>query len=338
MKKSIFILSATLIFSCSDYAPDQEMTLDSNYEGTVIFGSRKNIENAKSDNTLLDAINFDINTLTPLEAPPSCYDGTGWSDNGGTSNPDIEDGGFEDAPNTYGRYFITDSGDGYISGDNDSDAIQRQIVIGGADCGIPPTPSLYINVVIENSVNANWINAINSALNSWNLAINNNPLNPLGLDSPRIYFRIVNQTNPNDYGNITIRMFPFTLGAINETAVASATVGGINRIPGTQLFKHRVGNSIRINSRYYAQYEVQLAITAMVHEIGHTLGFKHSNTNAPNINGTSQNNESVMNSFVQHRWDSKGFHPQDFIAIDKIFNVKKDFILINCDNGGGLEF
>ncbi len=337
MKRITIIFACFFVFNCSN--DNESLTTETlnNTNKIIVFGKKSDINKAIKNKTLKNLMQ--VNETIPL-TEVTCYDNTGYNGNTGGSNDDDSGGGKpipdgQDGNGNWYRSFSTFAGDMYISNDSDPDAIRRVELIGDVLCYDPYySQNSYINVIVENSVNFNWVNAVNTAISEWNDAINNNPNNDgvasiFHPDSPHIYFRLANQANENDYANITIRMIPSS-NFHNPNAVASARVGNYQLI-ANGVFRHFVGDDLRINEDF-ANYGSQFAITAMVHEIGHNLGFRHSNTNAPNIAGTSQNNQSVMNSHVQNGWNSQGFYSEDLLAIDRIFNVQTDWIILDCSD------
>jgi hypothetical protein len=141
---------------------------------------------------------------------------------------------------------------------------------------------------------AGWISAINTAVSAWN-SISSCPV--------QIYF-VSNATE----ANITINSF-----YENSTTVAY----GYLPIAGN------VGSGVSINTNYN-YYSVSYKINVIAHEIGHNLGFAHSNGTAPNgvssalISGTSSadNSNAVMYPYT-HEW--KGFSSDEILASQRLF-------------------
>ncbi|GAA0748415.1 M57 family metalloprotease [Gaetbulibacter jejuensis] len=328
----LFIPFFLLILNCSNN--DDQITIEPKV--LTLFGNDKSIQR------LTDSLSFDdikklvINSSQKpvLRSEILCYPPN--SDNKeekvllNFNNEYNQDTIFEQ------RSFITHIGDQYISGENDPDAIKVVNLIGDVHCLEAYHPNKYINVIFDSSVNTNWINATQNAIQAWNNAINLNPNNSqnsiFNSDTPNIYFRIASQENINDYGNITIRIDPPSEFASNPAPIAAANMGKYWDIGGTQsnLYVHSVGSYIRINASY-SNRSLQVATTNMVHEIGHSLGFRHSDNSPSNIQGTTQNAYSVMYQYANTSWNTNGFFPEDYIAIDKIFNVENEWIFMDCD-------
>ena len=332
--KKILVIFLFVFVSCSDNENDLAETVYDSNSKIILFGNKSDVNTLIENSSFEDVVNIYRSSSPELEEAV-CYDGTGYanSNSGGDngSKPGLDDGS-DGNGNMFG-HFNTLVGDLFISNDQDPDAVQRVEFIGDVQC-YPPyaEQNAYINVIIESAVNTNWRNAVNVAILELNDVINNNPLNdnfPISLthpDTPHVYFRLANSENPDDYGNITIRS-----GEVNvQNAIASAQIGNYNEIGNTGVYKHNVGTRVTIDPDYN-DYPLQLAITAMIHEIGHTLGFKHSNNSTANIAGTTQTSDSFMNSVLIGPWDTNGFSSEDLTSFDLIFDVETEFIIMDCN-------
>ncbi|MEZ4793020.1 MAG: hypothetical protein R2783_06050 [Gelidibacter sp.] len=292
---------------------------------TVLFGKSEVIERAIIEGKIKDIINASRDNPDGMEIL-ACYlnnsnaGNNNGSDNGnGGSKPKI-------ITDPFARYFNTQIGDSFIGGEHDEDAVRRYLFY--PDCGAYFDNTSYINVIIDNSVNALWLGAVTEAINAWNYAINNNPRNyQILFETPELKFRIALQENQSDYGNIVVSMIDND-ELVNDGAYAEAPLGSY-RLISNGIYKHQIGNFLHINNNH-TSFNYQRAITIIVHEIGHTVGFRHSNTQAPNIVGTTSTAESVMTQ-GSVTWNTTGFHSEDLIAIDLIFNVDPMFEFILCD-------
>ena len=157
-----------------------------------------------------------------------------------------------------------------------------------------------MKVRIDSSIPTAWHATIQQALNAWN-------------SGGSVYLKIVTTSNQDiliKKGNI-------------EYAYAAASPPSSNGAPGSEIVISDLFYSLSANKQ-------QLVI---VHELGHTLGFRHTNWSAdPNKNGTyiaiagtpnsgtNPDPNSVMNwdiAFNSQSWS--GFSSYDRIAIGKLY-------------------
>ena len=359
---SFFLLITILLSSCSEETIENPQ---GNNESIgvrgYLFTSKSNIEHFKKEGQLKSFLN-DYETILKNYNPDletiECQDGTGYLNNGSGDGDDGNNGdgdtgikpvGSDGNGNYYDsndttsnrHHFNTLVGDLFISNNGDSDAIRRVALWGDTYC-IPNYPESqydYINVIIENSVNTNWRNAVITAIEELNNAINFNPNNSgdpfdpdfddpgtaLSGSSPSIYFRLATTENENDYGNITV----FFDHLVIDGAVAAGQIGKFAEVFNTGIYKHTIGNWLKIDPDF-ANYPHQLAITAVIHEMGHNLGFKHSNVSDVNIEGTTLTTDSFMRNTVNGPWNTNGFSDEDYVALDLIFHVDSDHWFEDC--------
>ena len=151
------------------------------------------------------------------------------------------------------------------------------------------TYNTNVKLYIDAAVPSNWRTAIQGAVNNWN-----------AVNGTRLGMSIVTSQSGSH-----CRIF---MG--NETAnwIARAYLPASNGRPGV---------SVEINA-YYNTLAANQKLFAITHELGHTIGFHHTNqTSGIYIPGTPQTDaNSVMNSFVLP-WN--GFTAGDVLATQILY-------------------
>ena len=334
MKRIFYLLTAiafVAVFSCtndSDEVIVEHHELDTAMKKKVVlgavFGPKKAIENAIATGKTFDEINARPVPATQewmaCELPDYISIGGGPGGGGGVLKPTSTK-----KTETSARHWQTRVGDEYINGDDDPDAIQRYILVGDVECYDPNyDPNEYINFIVDANVPLNWKNGLSSAIIAWNDAINFNPNNG-AVDRPHIYLRIRTSANPSDLGNVTVKVEPESTFA-STGIVAQSNVGGLydGPYPGAP---HRwsLGKKVQINERY-DDNTLSNATVVMTHEIGHIIGFRHTNQETANISGTNNTADSMMDSGAHDN-----FTTMDYLAIDRIFAVEDEWIIMECD-------
>lgn len=146
-----------------------------------------------------------------------------------------------------------------------------------------------ITVYIESSVPSSWRTATRDAMAQWN-----------ALNGTRLQFSEVSSRNA--------ALIRVNTGYSNQNWVARAYL---------PFYNGRPGDLMTINTRYNS-ISSSLKLFTMVHEMGHTFGFYHTDQNQGIfIPGTpSVDNNSVMNSYVLP-WN--GFTSGDVAAVQIMY-------------------
>jgi hypothetical protein len=154
---------------------------------------------------------------------------------------------------------------------------------------ISNTYNSNVRLYIDPAVPTAWRTAIQGAVNNWN-----------AVNGTRLGMSIV-----TSQANSDTRIF---MGNENANWIARAYLPGSNRRPGV---------SVEINA-YYNSLAASQKLFAITHELGHTIGFYHTNQNQGIfITGTPQvDANSVMNSFVLP-WN--GFTSGDVLATQILY-------------------
>jgi|GEM_PF-481727 len=166
--------------------------------------------------------------------------------------------------------------------------------------------AINIKVYIDPTVPVAWVSATRSALFNLNTT------------TSKLRFSEVSSGSSAD----------ITIGTTYTQApwVAQAYLPSSNQRPG---------NLITINT-YYNSLTSNVKEFTMIHELGHTIGFYHTDqTQGIFIAGTPTTDaNSFMNSFVLP-WN--GFTPGDIIAINKLYPGKEDQYLVGDWDGDGRD-
>jgi hypothetical protein len=154
---------------------------------------------------------------------------------------------------------------------------------------ISNTYNSNVRLYIDPAVPTAWRSAIQGAVNNWN-----------AVNGTRLGMSIVTSQSNSD-----TRIF---MGFESASWIARAYLPGSNGRPGV---------SVEINSNYNSLPSSQ-KLFAITHELGHTIGFYHTNQNQGIfIQGTpSVDANSVMNSFVLN-WN--GFTAGDVLATQILY-------------------
>lgn len=154
---------------------------------------------------------------------------------------------------------------------------------------ISSTYSSNVKLYIDPAVPAAWVSAVQGAVANWNAVSNSG-----------IGMSIVSSQSASN-----TRVF---MGFENASWIARAYLPSSNGRPGV---------SVEINSNYNSLPASQ-KLFAITHELGHTIGFYHTNqTTGTHIPGTpTVDANSVMNSFVLN-WN--GFTSGDVLATQILY-------------------
>lgn len=164
----------------------------------------------------------------------------------------------------------------------------------GRNCVQSSAKNIYsIAVKIASNVPTAWRQATLNAMNHWNNLSNN-----------KIRFYLDN--NPYCSRFSGIRVQTYSENAPNTIARAKLPSVGT---PGEYVKINTNGNS-------YSSNDIAYFTRALIHEFGHTIGYRHTNqTNGTFINGSaSVDPASVMNSFVDSDFVGMGFSVADVTA------------------------
>ncbi|MBK9016283.1 MAG: hypothetical protein IPM82_20660 [Saprospiraceae bacterium] len=162
-----------------------------------------------------------------------------------------------------------------------------------------PNPPRYLTVNISPIVPATWQNAMADAINAWN----NLNLNV------RFVAQNSTQNIPGAINVSTVYWFTYQ----SSQTIAGATLSTGNGNPGNSLVINTFHNAISHNSKVFA----------LAHELGHSIGMKHTNGNQGTwVTNVSYNCKygtdpfSIMQPYsAQYCWS--GFSPCDI----EVFNV-----------------
>lgn len=145
-----------------------------------------------------------------------------------------------------------------------------------------------------------WVNALDEAILEWNSFSCN------GFNLQRI----------SNYSIANIKITFDNPSQFSPNGVASGDAPTSSGLPGPFIY---------INSSPTVQAIVtdDKAVSTMVHEIGHTLGFEHTNGNTGTyIPGTQDGidwDSFTISNIAAHNWSSRGFSNDDIIAINYLY-------------------
>ncbi|MEO9510525.1 MAG: M57 family metalloprotease [Flavobacteriaceae bacterium] len=158
----------------------------------------------------------------------------------------------------------------------------------------------YISVDINGSVPQAWRQATINAMNNWNNLQNN-----------RMNF-ILEDRNCDIRAWDGIEVYLYSTSSTSTLASAALPV----QVPGYRI-------RINTNSSSYSTNDIPYFTRIMMHEFGHTLGYKHTDqTNGCFINGSpTTDNASVMNSTTSpsSSYIGLGFSNGDITAHDLLY-------------------
>lgn len=150
---------------------------------------------------------------------------------------------------------------------------------GPVKCNCPPKVScpsgMNISIFISPDISPDWVEAITAAINRWNLINNRFNFFIAGLDS---------------------KGFPIGKLWFGKYHDATTSVVAYANLPSGG----NPGQYIHINS-FYDYLSSDNKINCIMHEMGHTLGYRHTNeSNGVTIPGSPTSDPlSIMHSFVQ---------------------------------------
>ena len=176
---------------------------------------------------------------------------------------------------------------------------------------ITVTPTNAANIVIyaDNTVPSDWITALDAAISNWN-SINSH------VAMKRVTATTVTTTTGKGKKatTTTSTIIPAYNILVNTLYDASTSMVAQAYLPSTD---GTAGNQVQINT-YYNTLSSSYKTFALTHELGHTVGFTHTDgTFGSIVSGTPETDaNSVMNSFVLP-WN--GFTAYDLTAIKTIY-------------------
>lgn len=171
--------------------------------------------------------------------------------------------------------------------------------IGPVNCtGLPkvPKPRVQISIYLDPNLPADWNTAMVQAIAQWNSI------------TSRISFFVNQALIPKNQGHYAW----MDVAAYNDPATTTVAFANLPAINGISP-----GQYIRINTAYNYLSAAEKLFTC-VHELGHTIGYRHTDQTAGQlITGTPVNDPaSVMNAFVGP-WG--GFSAWDVFAQQKVY-------------------
>jgi Zn-dependent M32 family carboxypeptidase len=174
---------------------------------------------------------------------------------------------------------------------------------------VTPTNAANIAIYADNTVTTDWLAALDQAIANWNST------------NSHVYMkRVTNTTVTTTSGKgknktTTTSSVPPPYNIIVKTLYdASTSMVAQAYMPN---YNGTVGNEVDINT-YYSTLSASYKTFALTHELGHSIGFTHTDGTYGNlVPGTPATDpNSVMNSFVLP-WN--GFTPYDIVAVTTIY-------------------
>ena len=154
------------------------------------------------------------------------------------------------------------------------------------------TSTRYVKYFVESGIPGPWVQALDSAIKHWN-----------SVGSNLIFRRVGSSTD----ANVKVRVKTLLPGE-NPNVIASAVYPSYTGRPGHYIAINLAHNGL----------DPSLKVFALAHEIGHNVGFTHTDgTYGAIISGTPATDpQSVMNAVVRS-WG--GFSQYDKLAITYIY-------------------
>ena len=181
-----------------------------------------------------------------------------------------------------------------------------------------------------NFANTLRVKISSSLMNDWDYQMRQAMQHWANISDCRINFHQVRSTDPDSWADILVVSDNNTLPPSYWGWAEFPTVSGA---PGWRIqvndnfYNSNPGAQIPVNSRGSSK------INNFVHEIGHCIGFEHTDAFAPNISGTSQNDaNSVMNSGTAgNLWTS--FSTGDLVAARSVYPVNENAEYVTFPEG-----
>jgi hypothetical protein len=174
---------------------------------------------------------------------------------------------------------------------------------------VTPTNAASIAIYADNTVPTDWLAALDQAIANWNST------------NSHVYMKRVTTTTTTvttgkgKNKTTTTTTVPAPYNVIVKTLYdASTSMVAQAYMP---YYDGTAGNEVDINT-YYSTLSASYKTFALTHELGHTIGFTHTDGTYGNIiPGTPATDpNSVMNSIVLP-WN--GFTPYDIVAVTTIY-------------------
>lgn len=174
---------------------------------------------------------------------------------------------------------------------------------------VTPSNAANITIYADNTVPSAWITALDAAISNWNSA-----------NSHVVMKRVTATTITTTTGKgkkattTTSTVIPAYNILVNTLYDASTSMVAQAYLPYTD---GTAGNQVQINT-YYNSLSSSYKVFALTHELGHTIGFTHTDGTYGNlVTGTPDTDpNSIMNSIVLP-WN--GFTAYDLTAVKTIY-------------------
>jgi predicted Zn-dependent protease len=174
---------------------------------------------------------------------------------------------------------------------------------------VTQTNAANISIYADNTVTADWLTALDQAIANWNST------------NSHVYMKrvtattITTTTGKGKKKTTTTTTVPPAYNIIVKTLYdASTSMVAQAYLPYSD---GTAGNEVDINT-YYSSLSSSYKTFALTHEVGHTIGFTHTDGTYGNlIPGTPETDaNSIMNSFVLP-WN--GFTSYDVLAVNTLY-------------------
>lgn len=194
---------------------------------------------------------------------------------------------------------------------------------------VTPARVATITYYVDSTVPAIWVATLDGAIANWNSANSLVFMKRVGGPAVTTTTTTITGTN-NGTGKGKKNTTPITTTTTTTPSTAT-TVPAYDVLVTTMYdaatnviakayypdYYGNAGNRVTINT-YYGTLSASERLFALTHELGHTLGFTHTNgTYGTLVNGTPETDpNSVMNSFVLP-WNN--FTPYDLLAVRTVY-------------------
>jgi predicted Zn-dependent protease len=174
---------------------------------------------------------------------------------------------------------------------------------------VTPANAANISIYADNTVPADWLTALDAAIANWNST------------NSHVYMKRVTATTVTTTSGKGKNKTTTTSTVIPSYNILATTLYDATTSMVAQAYlpysNGTVGNEVDINT-YYSTLTSAYKTFALTHELGHTIGFTHTDGTYGNlIPGTPVTDaNSVMNSYVSS-WN--GFSPYDIVAVTTLY-------------------